>query len=338
MAAELVPFSDEETRVLVNLEQQYEVWIEAERALARLPYNLKWKTIQGKDYLYNLIDRTGNAKSLGRRSSENEAKYEAYQTQKAGLITRRNESRGRLDETCRLYRALRLPMIPSEAAEILREADRRSLLGSHLLVIGTNAVPAYFIEASGRIMNAPSETNDFDLAWTANESDEQDNPVWAMLKSVDGTYTVNTEKPFQARNAKAYEVELLVAPSRAATLGKRDQPKPFPLHEQEWLLRGRFVTHVVVGRDATPARMTVPDPRWFALQKLWMSRQEKRNPLKRPKDAKQGMALLTVIRDYMPLFKMDAAFEQELPNELRSLYEEWKWQHETTSEPRTPLW
>jgi hypothetical protein len=233
------------------------------------------------------IDRTGNAKSLGRRSPENEAKSETYQAEKAALTSRRNESRGRLDETCRLYRALRLPMIPSEAAGILREADRRSLLESHLLVIGTNAVPAYFIEASGRIMNAPAETNDFDLAWTANEGDEQDNPFWAMLKSVDGTYTVNSERPFQARNAKAYEVELLVAPSKAATMGKRDQPKPFPLHEQEWLLRGRFVTHVVVGRDATPARMTVPDPRWFALQKLWMSRQEKRNPLKRPKDARE---------------------------------------------------
>jgi len=46
---------------------------------------------------------------------------------------------------------------------------------------------------------------------------------------------VSTERRFQARNAKAYEVELLVAPSRAATMGRRDQPKPFPLHEQEWL-------------------------------------------------------------------------------------------------------
>jgi hypothetical protein len=338
MATELAPFSDEETRVLVNLEQQYEVWIEAERAITRLPYNLNWKTIQGKDYLYEVIDRIGNAKSLGRRSSENESKYEAYQTGKADLIARRNESRDRLAETCRLYRALRLPMVPSEAAEILREADRRSLLGSHLLVIGTNAIPAYFIEANGRIMNAPAETNDFDLAWTANESDEQDNPVWAMLKSVDRTYTVNTERPFQARNAKAYEVELLVAPSRSATLGKRDQPKPFPLHEQEWLLRGRFITHVVVGRDATPARMIVPDPRWFALQKLWMSQQEKRNPLKRQKDAKQGIALLTVIRDYMPMFKMDEAFEQELPGELRPFHEDWKRQHEVTSSPRTHKW
>jgi hypothetical protein len=337
MAAELVPFSDEETRVLVNLEQQYEVWIEAERALAALPYNLKWKTVHGKDYLYEIIDRIGNGKSLGPRSPKAEAAFEKYQADKAAAANRRNESKSRLDESCRLYRALRLPMIPSEAAEILREADRRSLLGTHLLVIGSNAVPAYFIEAGGRIMNAPAETNDFDMAWAANDN-EQDNPVWAMLKSVDDTYTVNTERPFQARNAKAYEVELLVAPSKAKTMGKRDQPKPVPLHEQEWLLRGKFVTRVVVARDATPARMTVPDPRWFALQKLWMSRQEKRNPLKRPKDAKQGMALLTVIKDWMPQFRMDRAFEDELPDELRPLYDEWKQQYAEPNEPRTSRW
>lgn len=338
MSMELIPFSDEETRVLVNLEQQYEVWIESERALAILPYNLKWKTVQGKDYLYEVIDRVGNAKSLGPRSPENDEKFDAYHARKTDLIHRRDNSRARLNETCRLYRALRLPMIPSEAAEILREADRRSLLGTHLLVVGTNAIPAYFVEAGGRIVNAPAETNDFDLAWTGNESEEQDNPVWAMLKSVDGTYTVNTERPFQARNAKAYEVELLVAPSKVATMGRRDQPKPVPLEEQEWLLRGRYVTRVVVGRDGTPARVTVPDPRWFALQKLWMSRQEKRNSLKRPKDAKQGMALLSVIKDWMPQFKMDEAFENELPDDLRPLYEEWKLGHEATSTPRTSLW
>jgi hypothetical protein len=337
MTAELVPFSDEETRLLVNLEQQYEVWIEAERMVAALPYNLRWKTVQGKDYLYEIIDRTGNGKSRGPRSPETEMAFERYQSDKTTATNRRNESRSRLDETCRLYRALRLPMIPSEAAEILREADRRSLLGSHLLVIGTNAVPAYFIEAGGRIMNAPAETNDFDMAWAGSKS-EEDNPVWAMLKSVDGTYTVNTERPFQARNAKAYEVELLVAPSKANTMGKRDQPKPVPLHEREWLLRGRFVTRVVVARDATPARMTVPDPRWFALQKLWMSRQEKRNPLKRPKDAKQGMALLTAIKDWMPQFRMDSAFEEELPDELRPLYDEWKQQYGESNEPRTSRW
>ena len=94
MAAEIVPFSDEETRVLVNLEQQYEVWIEAERALAALPYNLKWKTVRGKDYLYEVIDRTGNAKSLGPNSPENHAVFARYQSDKATATNRRDESRG----------------------------------------------------------------------------------------------------------------------------------------------------------------------------------------------------------------------------------------------------
>jgi hypothetical protein len=324
MVARVKPFSDEETRVLVNLEQQYEVWIEAERALGALPYNLKWKSVRGKDYLYKVIDRVGNAKSLGPRSAENQAVFESYQSDKATAGARRDGSRAALDETSRLYRALRLPMIPSEAAEILREADRRSLLGSHLLVIGTNALPAYFIEAGGRIMNAPAETNDFDMAWSAATSDADDNAVWAMLKSVDGTYTVNTEKTFQARNAKAYEVELLVAPSRAKSVGRNARPRPVALDEQEWLLKGRFVTRVVVGRDGSPARMVVPDPRWFALQKLWMSEQEKRNPLKRGKDQRQGIALLDAIHAAMPQFKIDANFEAEIPDELKSHYDRWK--------------
>ncbi|MBS0531385.1 MAG: hypothetical protein JSS22_18650 [Proteobacteria bacterium] len=324
MAAQIVPFSDEETRVLVNLAQQYEVWMEAERVLAGLPYNLRWKTVSGRDYLYEIIDRQGNGKSLGPRTPQNEAAFSTYHSAKDEAANRRDESRAVLDETCRLYRALRLPLIPAEASQILREADRRSLLGSHLLVIGTNAVPAYFIEAGGRITNTPAETHDFDLAWSADHADAEDNPVWALLKSVDSTYTVNTERTFQARNAKAYEVELLVAPSRAKTMGRNTRPMPVPLEEQEWLLKGRFISHVVVGRDASPARLVVPDPRWFALQKLWLSAQGKRSSLKRGKDERQGVALLNAIQDAMPQFRMDAAFEAELPAELRPHFERWK--------------
>src|SRR3546814_3935157 len=76
-----------------------------------------------------------------------------------------------------------------------------------------------------------------------------------MLKTVDPTFTINSERDFQARNARAYEVELLVAPSRAETLSDRDQPRPIPLEEQEWLLLGRPVDQVVGCRDGSPARI-----------------------------------------------------------------------------------
>ncbi|KAF0174908.1 MAG: hypothetical protein FD124_2748 [Alphaproteobacteria bacterium] len=317
-------FTEEQARTLINLEQRYEVWMEAELALALLPYDLRRKEVGGRAYLYEIRDRSGNGRSLGPWSDEHEARLAAYRAEKAGLKQRRDQSRERLDETGRLGRALRLPMLASAAGPILREADRRSLLGSHLLVVGTNAMIAYAIEAGGFIRDAPEETDDFDLAWSATDTHANEHVLWDMLKAVDETFTVNLERTFQARNAKAYEVEILVASSRAATMDRTDRPRPVPLPEQEWLLLGKPVDHVVICRDGSPARIVAPDPRWFALQKLWLGRQPKRNALKRPKDLKQGRALLDAVRDTMPQYPLDGAFEKDLPKELVELYAAWK--------------
>lgn len=318
------PFTEEQARTLVNLEQRYEVWIEAERALAKLPYDLRRKEVSGKFYLYEIRDRSGNGKSLGPWSEQFEAKLEAYKTEKAALKQRRDQSRARLEEAGRLGRALRLPLLANAAGPILREADKRGLLGSHFLVVGTNAMAAYGVEAGGFIREAPDETDDFDLAWTATEMADGERILWDMLKAVDPTFTINLERSFQARNAKAYEVEILVAPSRAATMYKTDQPRPMPLPEQEWLLLGKPVDRVVICRDGTPARIVAPDPRWFALQKLWLGRQPKRTALKRPKDLKQGAALLNAVREAMPHYPLDKAFERTLPDDLVAPYAAWK--------------
>ena len=320
----LLPFTDEQARTLANLEQRYQVWIEAERTLDALPYDLRRKEVGARSYLYEITDRSGNGKSLGPWSAEAEAKLIAYRTDKASAKQRRDQSRERLDETGRLGRALRLPMIANAAGPILREADLRRLLGDPLLVVGTNAIAAYAVEAGGFIEDVPDETDDFDLAWSASEPQAGGRVLWDMLKAVDDTFTVNTERPFQARNAKAYEVEILVAPSRSATMHKTDKPRPVPLPEQEWLLNGAPVDRVVICRDGSPARIVAPDPRWFALQKLWLGQQAKRNALKRPKDLRQAGALLSVISQAMPQYPLDKAFERALPRELKQVYADWK--------------
>ncbi|HEX5008519.1 MAG TPA: GSU2403 family nucleotidyltransferase fold protein [Hyphomonadaceae bacterium] len=319
----LKPFTDEQTRALVNLQQRYEVWADAGRSLAALPYDLRRKTVGEYGYLYEIHDRSGNGTPLGPWTEETEARLNEYRRTKAELKERRDKSRRALDETCALCRALRVPMVASAAGPILREADQRRLLGSHLLVVGTNAIPAYAVEAGGFILDAPDETEDFDLAWSAMET-TQEQTILRMLKAVDSTFTMNTERTFQMRNADAYEVEVLIAPSRASTFGRTDQPRPTPLPEQEWLLRGQSVDRVVICRDGSPARIAAPDPRWFALQKLWLSQQPKRNPLKRPKDFKQGMALLNVVSIAMPQFPLDHVFESSLPHELLEPYRGWE--------------
>ena len=215
-----------------------------------------------------------------------------------------------------------MPVLSSAAGPILREADCRGLLDGQLLVIGTNALLAYAVEAVAGL-GLSDETEDFDLAWAATQR-PQGAPVWEMLKAVDPTFTVNTERTFQARNAASYEVELFVAPSRAETLSRRDNPRPVPLPEQEWLLPGRHVDQVVPCRDGSAARLVVPDPRWFALHKLWLARKPERNPLKRRKDGLQGQALLDTVAETMPHYPLDAAFETALPAELRPLWETWR--------------
>ena len=317
------PFSPEQERALVNLRQRYDAWIDAERDLTTLPYDLRRKKIGVYEYLYEIYDRSGNGKSLGAWDEDKKRQFDGYREQKQSVKDRREGASAALSESSRIARALRLPLLSADAGPILREADRRGLLGSHLLVVGTNAMTAYAIEAAGSFNGVPDETEDFDLAWAA-EKEADDALVWELLKAVDPTFTINSERDFQARNAKAYEVELLVAPSRADTLAAKDRPKPVPLPEQEWLLPGRKIDQVVPCRDGTPARIVAPDPRWFALHKLWLGAQAKRNPLKRRKDTTQGNALLDAITEAMPHYSLGDEFTSELPEELIPFFEEWR--------------
>lgn len=196
-------------------------------------------------------------------------------------------------------------------------------LGAQAMVVGTNALIAYALEANAFIRDAPDATMDFDMALTAIDIDDDRPTLWKVLKEVDTTYSVNTERPFQARNAKAYEIEILSAPSRIGGQAKRDKPRPVPLPEQEWLLYGRPIDRVVGVQDGEAARLVVPDPRWFALQKLWMAEKPDRNAQKKPKDLKQGIALLNAVWQTMPHYSLDDSFQADLPDELRPHFERW---------------
>jgi len=54
-----------------------------------------------------------------------------------------------------------------------------------------------------------------------------------------------------------------------------------------------------------------------------MSQKVGRDPLKRPKDRKQGIALLNVIRESMPQYPLNDEFSGDLPDELQPFFERW---------------
>lgn len=106
---------------------------------------------------------------------------------------------------------------------------------------------------------------------------------------------------------------------------------PFPhshanmrINGEIWLLKGRPVSFVVatVRRRACP--VYVPDPRWMALHKLWLSNKPERRESKKPKDRRQGEVLLAACRFFLrDTYPMDVDFVLDLPEELRELFNAW---------------
>jgi hypothetical protein len=138
------PSSDEQTRLLVNLRMRYDAWIDVEREAASLPYDLRRKAVHGRDYLYHITDRSGNGKSLDPLTPDREKQWAEYRARKADLKARSQLMRQTLAESAALYRALRLPLLSSEAGPS---------------VVGRIAVRAARSHGQGRSGGHPSASN-----------------------------------------------------------------------------------------------------------------------------------------------------------------------------------
>jgi len=310
--------TDEQLRAAINLADAYEAWLPLARAEPAYVDRLAWKTVTGRQYLYRVRDRLGNATSLGPRNPETENLYDEYQAAKTDLRDRVARLSPALDEAAAVYRALRLPMIDSYAARLLREFDLRELLGPVVLTVGTTATAAYQLEAACLFDSPAHATRDIDLTWVATQRPE--GPIlWEALKALDDTFVVNTERSFQARNRDAREVELLVGTERVEAVAGEPM-HPLPLPEQDWLYRGRPLRRIVCGLDARPCAVAVPDPRWFALHKRWLADKPGRDPLKQPKDRRQAEAVWQAVHERMPHYRIDESFEHELPAELQPVF------------------
>jgi len=295
--------SNEQRRQLIDAQQAFAAWRPAASELDKLG-TLRSQASKGERYMYEVHGSV--RRSLGRETPELHRQKARHDAHRATLKQTVRALEKRLDDMAPVNRALGLGRIPTIAARILRALDREGLLGTHVIVAGTNALYAYEAATGTLLPTEHVATGDADLLWDTKQSlllaatGMRREGLMGILRRVDRSFVANYG--FNATNNEGYVVDLLCPETDdITTVNAGADLEAVPMPGIEWLLRAPQFEQTIIGGDGKPLRIAVPDPRAFALHKLWVSRRDNRDPLKRPRDVMHARIVANLIRTYLRL-------------------------------------
>ncbi len=321
------PLTENQRRIQINALQLFEALLDGERRLAGFAGSMIWKSTGGKDYLFKLAGRRGYGRSMGLRSPETEKIHADFHAGKAREKERTQALRARMEEQVRFNRAALIGRIPVVVARLL-EKLRQTGFGTHnLVVIGTNALYAYESMAGVLFEEAITATTDVYLLWDARSRLKlvsQDPPsLLKILQIIDSSFERLPGQTFRAANKDGFLVDLIRQmpdppwKELPATLGSDEGDLvATDIWNMKWLLSAPKITQPVIAENGKMTLMPVLDPRAFAAFKLWLARSQERNPAKKPRDLAQAVALLAVIKEFLPQYPLDTEALKMFPREV----------------------
>lgn len=322
----LAELNAEQRRIAVGTVQLCEHLIELEAERQAFHGGLHWKTVAGHDYLVRTIDRTGGNRSLGPRSPGTEQAFREFYETKRDLDARIKSIEEQVARQARFCVAAGVNRVPRLAADIVRSLDMRGLLGSHLIILGSHAMYAYEMAAGVQLKAGLLQTEDLDTLLNKSEIELagsiRSGGLLGILQSVDETFKPQRKRSFRAVNAKGFMVDLIRARidvhGGLSRIGTGVDLIADQLRGLEWLTALPPMTQIVIADNGFPVRFIVPEPRLFALHKLWVSLQPTRDPIKRKRDLRQAEAIAELSLEYFNLSFDDPAIKG-LPAGLRSM-------------------
>jgi hypothetical protein len=329
MSSKLKELSAEQRRIAIDAAQLYEHLIELQAERQKLKGGLYWKHVAGHEYLVRVTDRKGGNRSLGPRSPETEQAYREFTETKRDLSARVHSINEEVARQAKFCVAASVNRVPRLAADIVRSLDASGLLGSHLIIFGSHAMYAYEMAAGVQLKAGLLQTGDLDTLLNTKDEIELAGSIRSagllgILQDVDATFKPQRKRSFRAVNAKGFMVDLIRAPIDQAgglaltSIGSGHDLVAEQLRGLEWLTALPLMTQIVIADNGFPVRFVVPEPRVFALHKLWVSLQPTRDPIKRKRDLRQAEAVVQLALDYFNLSFDDPAIKA-LPAELNAM-------------------
>lgn len=319
----------DQLRQLIDTRQAWETYREADRLCrTRFQGSMRWVDRDDRSYL---LRKTGSSeRSLGPRSQETEATFAAFVSGKRDAEERRDTLAQRLDTLAPVNRAMGLGRIPQIAARILRRCDERGVLGEHILVIGTNALYAYEAAAGVRLSSDLIATADIDFLLDARRRlklaamDIRAEGLLGLLRQTDRSFAASTRSGYRAANKDGYIVEI-VRPEPRDVFGAKGRTRlahdpgdleGAPLAGLDWLINTAKFSAIAIDERGHPTPISVPDPRAFALHKLWVSTREDRDPARRRRDLDHARVVARIASVHLGLSFDDKSLDA-IPASLR---------------------
>ncbi|WGR93333.1 nucleotidyltransferase domain-containing protein [Bradyrhizobium sp. ISRA435] len=323
--------NNDQRREMVNSRQRFQALRDAKEASAAHRGSLTWAKSKGHEYLVrSYYDKAGRRKqsSLGARSAETEKMKADFEAKRAAAEDRLKNLRDTINRQAAINRALGLGRVPLIGARIMRALDGFGMLGSGIRILGTNAIYGYEASSGVRIDPSLATTEDIDLLFDARGGltfvgdDVSESSLLKILQRVDTSFQ-RAKQTFRAVNRDGYLVDLIkpmqsppwkTAPDKIGS--DPEDLSAIQIEGLDWLQNSPRFEAVAIDEKGEPVRIVAPDPRVWAVHKLWLSRRADREPLKRQRDAAQAEAVGALVANYLTHLPFDTEQLRMLPKEL----------------------
>jgi hypothetical protein len=323
------PFSLRQAREFTDTMQAFEGVREVEERQHANRGTLTFRNTNGHDYLVKWFyeDEKRKAKVLGKRSPETESIEREFRLSRKSLDARAKSLRANLEKQARLNNAVGLSRLPLISARIIRAFERAGIGSERVKIVGTHALYAYESMAGGVFDAGFVATQDIDFLLDPRAplrfvilDDLKQETLLGVLQSADRSFEI-TRQTFRAQNRDGFLVDI-IQPERnppwrkeAFEAGKGDL-QPSPITGLVWLENAPAISQPVIDDKGFPVIMNVPDPRAFAIHKLWLSKQPIRGPAKARRDQAQAFAVAALVMSELKHLPFDGRALRMMPREI----------------------
>lgn len=317
---------EDASRVTINAHQCYQGLLIAREGLINYRGGMYWKSVSGTDYL--IRDFGSRQNRLGKRSDETAQIYLNFCRKKTEASERFKSLMSAQTACARACIAAYAGRVPLITAQILRKLADIPELNKKTLIVGTNALFAYESAAAVHFSDKVIATGDVDILLdtrkTISLAVKDPGGFLSVLKSIDKSFEIMTNQRFRAQNKTGFMVDLIQPTLKDVMFSNQTSLTDFPddlsiveIKGLDWLVSCPKFNATAIDIKGFPVPITAPDPRAYAMHKLWLSAKDDRNPLKKDRDISQARAVFDLVTEKLSFLKFNEKDLQAMPFKLR---------------------